>query len=512
MGRALLYYELHSRWNRLRSRLQRLRQPKYLLGALVGGLYFYWYVFSAAERPAAGRARRCRRCRPEHLALLESLAALVLLVVLLLMWIIPHERAALMFTEAEVAFLFPAPVGRRTLIHFKLLKSQSAIFFSALFMTLIGRWGGGHYLFRAIGWWGLLSIVNLHLLGSSFAAHPAAGARDFQLAAAAVCSGRRGIGRRRRHPLGCAIRCRRRLIFQAAPADPSPRSPVTPGRSCNPARCRGCWRPSAGPSLRCLRRTPENSSSPSARCWASSRCIICWVIRSNVAFEEASVELSRKFAERIAAVRSGNWQADEQTQKGQAASLCLAPGRLAGRRHFLEEPHQRRPFLHRPRLVLSDLDHGHRGRDHAALPAGIRAEARPWRFWRFRSALMSLLYGPAILRHDFRQDLRVADILKLFPMPGWQVVLGEILAPAAILAGAQWALLLLAFLLCPANVGGTPAPMALRHCRRPVRRAGDAVRGFHRAAPAQRRRPDFSRPGCNWARTPRAALKRWGSS
>jgi hypothetical protein len=32
----------------------------------------------------------------------------------LLAWMIPHERAALTFTEAEVAFLFPAPVTRRT--------------------------------------------------------------------------------------------------------------------------------------------------------------------------------------------------------------------------------------------------------------------------------------------------------------------------------------------------------------------------------------------------------------
>jgi len=47
MGRALLYYEWHSRWNQLRARLRRLRQPKYLFGAVVGGLYFYWYVFGA---------------------------------------------------------------------------------------------------------------------------------------------------------------------------------------------------------------------------------------------------------------------------------------------------------------------------------------------------------------------------------------------------------------------------------------------------------------------------------
>jgi hypothetical protein len=58
--------------------------------------------------------------------------------------------------------------------------------------------------------------------------------------------------------------------------------------------------------------------------------------------------------------------------------------------------------------------------------------------------------------------LRVADVLKLYPMTGWQMVLGEILAPAAILAGAQWLLVLFAFLFCPANFGGVPAPAALR--------------------------------------------------
>jgi hypothetical protein len=76
--------------------------------------------------------------------------------------------------------------------------------------------------------------------------------------------------------------------------------------------------------------------------------------------------------------------------------------------------------------------------------------------------LMSLLYGPQILRHDFRQDLRMADALKLFPMAGWQVVLGEILAPAAILASVQWALLVFAFTFCPATVGHTVVTSELR--------------------------------------------------
>jgi hypothetical protein len=56
----------------------------------------------------------------------------------------------------------------------------------------------------------------------------------------------------------------------------------------------------------------------------------------------------------------------------------------------------------------------------------------------------SLMIGPHMLRQDFRNDLAVADVLKSFPMRGWQVVLGELLAPAAILTGLQWLLIVLA--------------------------------------------------------------------
>ena len=54
----------------------------------------------------------------------------------------------------------------------------------------------------------------------------------------------------------------------------------------------------------------------------------------------------------------------------------------------------------------------------------------------------SLLLGPQLLRLDFRHDLPLADILKTFPMRGWQIALGEILAPVAVLAVCQWLLLL----------------------------------------------------------------------
>src|SRR5205085_7964459 len=87
----------------------------------------------------------------------------------LLAWMVPHQRAALAFTEAEVAFLFPAPVTRRGLIHFKLLRSQTAILFTTVLLTLVANRFGGRAWIHAAGWWVILSTLNLHFLGSSFA-------------------------------------------------------------------------------------------------------------------------------------------------------------------------------------------------------------------------------------------------------------------------------------------------------------------------------------------------------
>jgi hypothetical protein len=75
--------------------------------------------------------------------------------------------------------------------------------------------------------------------------------------------------------------------------------------------------------------------------------------------------------------------------------------------------------------------------------------------------------GPQFARQDIRGDLVNADILKSYPLPGWQIVLGEMLTPVAILTGVLWlALLLLAFtfhfgrsdpawLTLPVRIGGT---------------------------------------------------------
>jgi ABC-2 type transport system permease protein len=53
-----------------------------------------------------------------------------------------------------------------------------------------------------------------------------------------------------------------------------------------------------------------------------------------------------------------------------------------------------------------------------------------------------LVMGPQFARQDIRSDMPNADILKTYPLRGWQVVLGEILTPVAILTGILWLIVL----------------------------------------------------------------------
>jgi hypothetical protein len=61
-----------------------------------------------------------------------------------------------------------------------------------------------------------------------------------------------------------------------------------------------------------------------------------------------------------------------------------------------------------------------------------------------------------------RKDLALADMLKLYPLRGWQIVLGELLAPAAILTVFQWLLLIFTVMLLSRLPGGAPVEWPLR--------------------------------------------------
>jgi hypothetical protein len=453
---ALVYLQYHSFRNRLTTRFKRLKQPKYLVGAIVGGLYFYFYFWrylflAPGRRGALGTPG----ISAEHLLLFESLGALVLFVIVLMAWLIPHERAALTFTEAEVAFLFPAPISRRGLIHFKLMRSQLRIFFTVLLLTLFVNRGGNAWI-HAAGWWLILSTLNLHFLGCSFA-------RTLLLD--------RGISNwlRRTLVLGGML-----LLAVVV---------VVWTRRTLPVFDWSWWQQkrfdsildyaqqvlTSGPALyllypfRLLAR-PYLAPDAGAFLLALSPALLllvahyAWVLFSDVAFEEASVAASQKLADRVAAARAGNVHGTRKNRKGSRPLFALAPtGPPSVALLWKNLISAGQALTWRLWLIIivlgvslyAALGNNLHARDLFSILSVIIGVLLGW----------SLLIGPQFVRQDLRQDLPLMDILKAYPLRGWQIVLGEILAPAVILAVAQWLLVIFAAVLLVSVRGMRDGPL-----------------------------------------------------
>jgi ABC-2 type transport system permease protein len=442
MRSALAYLLYHSWLNRLRTRIRRLRQPKYLFGLLVGGVYFaylfgFQYMFSGRRGPGPGGFVPT----PENVAIFESIGALGLLAIVLLAWLIPHERAALIFSEAEINFLFPAPIDRRTLIHFKLLRSQIGILFTTVLFTFIFRRSvsGSSVWIRCIGWWVIFSTLNLHFLGASFI-------RTI-LMERGVSAWKRRIAVLLLVVIGAAA-----VVLWAVKTIPAP--DVGQFHGLNDIKYYFSQAVQAGPlpwllyPFRLVVR-PYLSTSPLgfAEAMVPSAAILLvhywWVIRSNVAFEEASVEASQKLAERIATMRANRGSFGAKPKKKKRPPFALRPVGLpaigllwknligAGQAFTL------RFWLFTLWIAIVGV-------------VASTATARTFNFPVLLAVLslvflaMSFFLGPQLIRQDFRQDLPMADVLKSYPIKGWEVALGELLAPAIILTGVQWLLLLLA--------------------------------------------------------------------
>jgi len=167
-----------------------------------------------------------------------------------------------------------------------------------------------------------------------------------------------------------------------------------------------------------------------------------WVVHSNVAFEEASIDASRKLAEKITAMRAGNWQTSNKMVKRRRPPFELRPtGARVVALLWKNLISAGQAFTLRTWIMLAVLGTmlcvivGQSASASGLVPA-LAMAAGVLLVW-------SLFIGPQMLRQDLRQDLPLADVLKMYPLPGWQIVLGELLGPVIILTALQWLLVLI---------------------------------------------------------------------
>ncbi|HVR38960.1 MAG TPA: putative ABC exporter domain-containing protein [Thermoanaerobaculia bacterium] len=141
---------LQSLRNRVVHRIRMLKQPRYLIGGILGLLWF-------ANLMLRNRAPVRINHLTENSAILLDLVSLPVLAILLLTWYVP--TSALAYTAGEAQFLFTAPLTRRQLLLYKLVRSQLNVIITTLVMTFF-RFPHGRYL----GLWACVTTIGIYII------------------------------------------------------------------------------------------------------------------------------------------------------------------------------------------------------------------------------------------------------------------------------------------------------------------------------------------------------------
>lgn len=432
--RALWYLYSRAWYNRLRLQVLRLKQPRYVVGALAMVAYLGSLLFSQGARSAV-------TAEPNLLDIRQLLSIAGLSLAVGAWWLAAPSDSALAFSNAEVYFLFPAPVKRRTLVQARLLSVQAVLLMQVLIWTLLLRRGGGELpgVLRAIGLWTLFTTVSLHRLGATLARTHAPDAprrKPVAKTIAILFIAALTIACLRAAPTALAMwrsflalssydRSRMidrmlagRVALQALLNDPVVHALIWPIRAVTaPAFSNG-----AGAWLLAM---------PGALLVLALHYV--WILRDPQPFEELAVGSSARFADRVARMRrSGSlstlkpsrfrWQL---TLHGRPAVALAWKNVTAAVRTF------------RPRALVLAIaviviiavlsGRGDGGFDDQG--GGLRSAFVTTFISVFAAATLT---APAWFRLDLRHDLAHLPFLKTAPLPAHTIVATEILTAAAL--------------------------------------------------------------------------------
>ncbi len=423
----LWYLAARSTRNRLVRQLRRLRTPRYAI-ALLLGLTYLWYI-GVRQRPASGPPG----VSPETV---ELLAAVGVTLILLWTWVFGADRRALAFSRAEVTWLFPAPVTRRQLIQYKLLRSQFVVLFNVVLWTFLlsGGWAGSEPWRRAGAIWILLTTLALHRLGvallrSSLLEHGRAAlrARSVTLTLLAIVATAVLVDVIQAAPsLGVAWGLGLKAFLGAAQdvaVRPVPAALLLPGRLLVRPMLALSWAGWASAIL------------PAAAILVAH---YVWVVRSDAAFEESAA------AAALARHRSGRSSGRAPRFTARPIPPLAPAGRPAGALLWKNLA----SVVRTGRARGTVLGFGAAALAVAVLSAGEGStpllEIVGWMAAMWSGFLLVL--GPQWVRNDLRTDLSRLALLRSYPLRGATVVGAETAASTAVLTALQLGLIGIAYL------------------------------------------------------------------
>jgi hypothetical protein len=458
--------------NRFTRRIKRLREPRYLVPFVVSLLWFGNFVF----RPFWGGSRHVRvvglgMLPPDIREAFVFLGGLAIFIWIALLWILPDKKAALQFSPAELHFLFPAPITRRQLVQYKLLQAQIGILFGALIsaffagarFTQLGGWG------RLLALWLFFAIGHLHGIGASFVRTDLieagwSGVRRRAISIVVVLLFVLGVFLSAREAwtsvggvvatwFGKDVEFNEKSIAALSSA-------LAHAGSHGPASVL-LWPFLALPRL-LLATSTHDFLFYGAVGFALLGIHYLWVINTDTSFEEASLELSQKVADRREARKRTRRTGGILVKKAAPFPWKLKPrGRPETALVWKNVINLTRVTPVRALFALVAFN--------LAMVTWViqLAQARD-NLWLVVAGLSALIagfttvLGPVFLRNDLREDLFRIDSIKTMPLAGHAIVWGEVLGSWTALACIQFVMILLAaaglFLSHADSVQGVTTP------------------------------------------------------
>lgn len=459
---ALWYLYSRSWKNRFRQQLRRLKQPRYVVGALAMFAYIGSIVFSPSSTGSVVND-------PTILDVRHLLSMCGLSVALGAWWIAAPSDSALAFSNAEVYFLFPAPVARQALVQARLFSIQAVLLLQVLLWTLLLRRGSGDLpgAMRAVGLWVLFTTVSLHRLGATLArthapdvprrksvAQLMAVGYLSALATAAAFAAPKAITawkagtlmREGTMPLLQNLWAAR-LTMQALLDDPIVHVLVWPIRAAtSPAFARTGW--------------DWVLAMPAAIALLALHYI--WILRDPQPFEELALGSSMRFADRVARMRRGSTLVKVDRTRfhwrlalaGNPAVALVWKNVTAAIRTF-----RPRSLILGLLLVIAIAAFGFRREGTLQLGSGVVISTGTTVMLSIFTA--ALLTAPAWFRLDLRHDLAHLPFLKTAPISTHRIIAAEILTAALITTVAMVAMFGLPIFLLLRVIGGPLGPVAL---------------------------------------------------
>ncbi len=415
MRAAAGYLLSRSAVNWARQIVQRAKSPRYAVALLLGSGYLAMVFF--------GQPRANPGALPPRA--LEWIGTLLLALFTLKWWVFGADRTALAFAPAEIQFLFPAPVSRAAVLGYKLARSQVRLLLSVLIWTVLLHRHGPRSLappLYALGLWGFLTTVFLHRLGVALT-------RD-----AVVERGWRAW--RRALPvvllLGACVAVA--VIRAAVPSEAALLMRVRVTAETAPLN----W------LLWPFRLTLLPLAATSAWEWAPRFAAVLgllllhllWILRADVAFEDAALEATARRAAllerwRLQGGTAPLTQADARTWR--PLSPSGHPGRAILWKNLTRLIRTVSPAF--PLIMLALMAGGllfgmvneAQGGLTLALVAGLTLS------W----AGMLTLLGPQWIRNDLRGELDHLATLRTWPVSGLVVMTSEVASSSLVLTGLQ---------------------------------------------------------------------------